>query len=291
MKSRFLLVIASLFALGVNANIPPLSTQEVHTKEETNTLAQPKESDPINVKLIYDKPIEGYIVTADWQPFEAKDCETGYITINFHNITSGKEFQYINREKFSSYHTDLITTSEDFNGYKDGDVYHIQYVTKPSYFEQSPIDYYFPFQFFDIDFDGVKELLINQYYQGQSGNYYDIFEITDTGLQEKSYPPFDNVDNMTEFDIQNKIITHYTHSGIHYSYALYYQKISTLTKQALIIPEDFDEWLKRELADFATDAPSDFHITKAEISWGDNNYLLMVKNDKWEIVKHTKSSR
>lgn len=291
MKSRFLLVIASLFALGVNANIPPLSAQEVHTKEETNTLKQPKESDPINVKLIYDKPIEGYMVTADWQPFEAKDCETGYITINFHNITSGKEFQYINREKFSSYHTDLITASEDFNGYKDGDVYHIQYVTKPSYFEQSPIDYYLPFQFFDIDFDGVKELLINQYYQGQQGNYYDVFEITDTGLQEKSYPPFDNVDNMMEFDIQNKIITNYTHSGIHYSHALYYQKISTLTKQALIIPEDFDEWLKRELADFAIGTPSDFHITKAEISWSDNNYLLIVKNDKWEMVKHTKSSR
>ena len=284
MKSKLVLLIAIFVSLGI---IYAIFNAE---KKQINANEQPTKQNQVCVKLVYDKPIEGYEVTADWQPFEVKDCETGYITINFRNVSTGKEFQYVNREKFSSYHTDLITSAEDFDGYKDGAVYHIEYVTKPNLFENSPIDYYLPFQFFDVDFDGEKELLINDYYQGQQGNYYDVFEITDAGLQAKSYPPFNGVDNMMKFDSQNKIITFYTHDGSYYSCSLYYQKVATSTKQTIVIPNNFDERLKLKLADFAADIPSDFHITKAEISLGDDDYQLMVKNSKWKIVKHTKSS-
>jgi hypothetical protein len=69
----------------------------------------------------------------------------GVITINFRNISTGKEFQYVNKEQFSSYHTDLITFADGFKGYKNGEAYTIQYVTKPNPFEESPIDYYLPF--------------------------------------------------------------------------------------------------------------------------------------------------
>jgi hypothetical protein len=248
------------------------------------------EQNQVCVKLVYDKPIEGYEVTADWQPFEVKDCETGYITINFRDISTGKEFQYINREKFSSYHTDLITSAEGFDGYKDGDVYHIEYVTKPNPFEESPIDYYLPFQFYDVDFDGEKELLINDYYQGQQGNNYEVFEIADSGLVAKKYAPFNSIDNMMTFDSQSRIITFYTHRGAFFSCSMYFQKIATSTKQQIIIPNDFDEKLRQRLSELAPDAPSDFHITKAEISLGDDDYQLIVKNNKWKIVKHTKSS-
>ena len=298
MKSRILLAIASIVVLGAIFTItnkketdnPNQSAQETHTENTVNIQSQSKDSTPICVKLVYDKPIEGYEVTADWQPFEVKDCETGYITINFRDISTGKEFQYINREKFSSYHTDLITSAEGFDGYEDGDVYHIEYVTKPNPFEESPIDYYLPFQFYDVDFDGEKELLINDYYQGQQGNYYEVFEITDSGLEAKKHRPFNYVDNMMKFDSQNKIITFYTHDGSDYSCSLYYQKVAASTKQTIVIPNNFDERLKLKLADFAADIPSDFHITKAEISLGDDDYQLIVKNNKWKIVKHTKSS-
>ena len=239
----------------------------------------------ICVKLIYDEPIEGYVVTADWQPFKAMDCETGLITINFRNISTGKEFQYVNNEKFSSYHTDLITFAEGFGGYKNGDTYTIQYISKPSHFEESQIDYYLPFQFYDVDFDGEKELLISDYYQGQQGNYYEVFEITDSGLEAKQYPPFNSVDNMMKFDSQNKIITFYTHSGAYFSCSMYFQKITTSTQQQIIIPNDFDEKLRQKLTDLAPDAPSDFHIITADITINENKYLLKVDNGKWILTE------
>ena len=228
--------------------------------------------------------------TADWQPFEVKDCETGYITINFRDISTGKEFQYINREKFGSYHTDLITSAEGFDGYKNGDTYTIQYVTQHNPFEESPIDYYVPFQFYDVDFDGEKELLINDYYQGQQGNNYEVFEITDSGLEAKKYPPFNDVDNMMKFDSQNKIITFYTHSGAFFSCSMYFQKIAISTQQKITIPNDFDEKLRQRLSELAPNEPSDFHIIAADITMNEDKYLLKVDNGKWEIVKHTKSS-
>lgn len=284
MKSRLVLLIAIFVSLGI---IYALLNAE---KEQINSNEQPMEQNQVCVKLVYDKPIEGYEVTADWQPFEVKDCETGYITINFRDISTGKEFQYINREKFSSYHTDLITSAEGFDGYKNGDTYTIQYVTQHNPFEESPINYYVPFQFYDVDFDGEKELLINDYYQGQQGNNYEVFEITDSGLEAKKYRPFNDVDNMMKFDSQNKIITFYTHSGAFFSCSMYFQKIATSTKQQIIIPNDFDEKLRQRLLELAPDEPSDFHIIAADITMNEDKYLLKVDNGKWEIVKHTKSS-
>lgn len=279
MKSRIVLLIAIFVSLGI---IYAIFNAE---KKQINANEQPAEQNQVCVKLVYDKPIDGYEVTADWQPFEVKDCETGYITINFRNVSTGKEFQYVNREKFSSYHTDLITSAENFDCYKDGDVYHVEYVTKPSPFEESPIDYYLPFQFYDIDFDGEKELLINNYERGQQGNGYDVFEITDAGLKEKSYPPFNYVDNMMKFDVQNKIITYYSHDGSYYSCSLHYQKINSASKQNLSIPENLDDKLKNTLSNIETNIPSDFHIVAADIHMGDNEYKLKVQNDGWLLVK------
>ena len=279
MKSRIVLLIAIFVSLGI---IYAIFNAE---KKQINANEQPTEQNQVCVKLVYDKPIEGYEVTADWQPFEVKDCETGYITINFRDISTGKEFQYINREKFSSYHTDLITSAEGFDGYKDGDVYHIEYVTKPNPFEESPIDYYLPFQFYDVDFDGEKELLINNYEKGQQGNGYDVFEITDAGLEEKSYPPFDSVDNMMKFDNQSKIISCYMHDGSYYAMEVRYQKVDRISKQNLSIPNGLDDKLKNSLSNLEPDAPSDFHIVAAEISMGEAEYKLKVQNGGWLLIE------
>lgn len=223
-------------------------------------------------------------MTADWHPFEAKDCETGLITINFRNISTGKEFQYVNKEKFSSYHTDLITFADGFKGYKNGETYTIQYVTKPNPFEESPIDYYLPFQFYDVDFDGEKELLINDYYKGQQGNNYDIFEIADSGLEAKKYRPFGDIDNMVVFDGENKNITLNTYDGAHSSCSVYFQKIATSTLQEIVIPENLDGMLKRDLAYFAPVAPSYFHIIATDIKINGEVYKLKVDNGKWVLV-------
>lgn len=208
----------------------------------------------------------------------------GVITINFRNISTGKEFQYVNKEKFSSYHTDLITFADGFKGYKNGDTYTIQYVTKPNPFEESPIDYYLPFQFYDVDFDGEMELLINDYYKGQQGNNYDIFEIADSGLEAKKYRPFGDIDNMVVFDGQNKIITLNTYDGAHSSCLVYFQKIATLILQEIVIPENLDGMLKRDLAYFAPVAPFDFHIIATDIKINGEVYKLKVDNGKWVLV-------
>ena len=94
-------------------------------------------------------------------------------------------------------------------------------------------------------------MLINDYYKGQQGNNYDIFEIADSGLETKEYQPFGDIDNIVVFDGENKNITLNTYDGAHNSCSVYFQKISTSTLQEIVIPENLDGMLKRDLAYFA----------------------------------------
>ena len=136
-----------------------------------------------------------------------------------------------------------------------------------------------------MDFDGEKELLINNYERGQQGNGYDVFEITDAGLEEKSYPPFDSVDNMMKFDNQSKIISCYMHDGSYYAMEVRYQKVDRISKQNLSIPNGLDDKLKNSLSNLEPDAPSDFHIVAAEISMGEAEYKLKVQNGGWLLIE------
>jgi len=281
MKSKLLLAIvfiASLCTIYVLMSDAKTNSTTLPTNTEQQNL--------IHTKLIYDKPIEGYTVTADWQPFEAQNCETGLITIYFHNIATGQEFQYENREKFSSYHTDLITFADGFEGYKDGDVFTIEYVTNPdNIYSDSPIDYYLPFQFFDVDFDGIKELLINDDSKAQQGNHYTVFEITDSGLVEKAYPPFDDVDNAMVFDCEANIISRYFRDGCYFHMIVHYQKIDKMSVQRISIPLRLEERLKSTLSELSEDKPSDFHIISAEINMGDDEYVFEVKDNRWSLIE------
>ena len=49
--------------------------------------------------------------------------------------------------------------------------------SKEDYWPESPLYYDAPCQFLDVDFDGKKELLINDFYDGQGGNNYQIYYI------------------------------------------------------------------------------------------------------------------
>ena len=60
MKSRLVLLIAIFVSLGI---IYALLNAE---KEQINSNEQPMEQNQVCVKLVYDKPIEGYEVTVDW---------------------------------------------------------------------------------------------------------------------------------------------------------------------------------------------------------------------------------
>jgi len=166
----------------------------------------------INVYFKYNQIVNGYEITARWLPFYPK-CETGYLIMNFRNTSNGQSFQYIETEKYNNYNTDNVTFSKGFKGYQNGDVYYFDYPLPENsnpykeYNNNSPIGYNTPFQFLDVDFCGEKELLINDWTQGQGGNGYYVYKIKGNSIQLLDYPPFNNIDNLTKFDYKNKTIT------------------------------------------------------------------------------------
>jgi len=169
-----------------------------------------KQDNLINVYFKYNQIVNGYEVTARWLPFEPI-CETGYLVMNFRNITNGKSFQYFETEKYNSFDTDNITFSDGFKGYHNGDVFHFDYSFPKSYYSgrNNPIEYHAPFQFLDVDFDGEKELLIGDYSKSQGGNIYEVYKVKGNSIQLMDYPPFKDIQNSAEFDFKNKRIIIY----------------------------------------------------------------------------------
>ena len=239
---------------------------------------------PIRVTLKYDRPIGGYDVTAVWQPFEAKNCETGCITATFRNATTGMVFKYVNNEKFSSYFTDHFTFSEGFKGHKDGDEYTIEYISPETpNLPHKPIDYYLPFQFYDVDFDGVNELLVRDWGGSRNGDC-SVYEVTNLGLKEKSYFPFGQLDTQTEFDSDRQTIKLCVEDGAWFYYELICKKQPQKEPQQLIIPTDIDPTLHEILADInARVTTSDFHVVSASVRLGEKVYELFVARDRWNL--------
>jgi len=159
----------------------------------------------------YKQLINGYEVTAWWRPFDEKS-ETGTVMLNFLNVETGAEYQYWSL-KYNSYDTDKISFAKDFKGHQKGDIHYFDYTTpdtKDPFKEvngNSPLGYYTPFQFLDIDFDGEDELLISDWYQGQAGNGYEVFKLTEKGLQKLDYMPLDRLSNIDRIDTKNRTIT------------------------------------------------------------------------------------
>lgn len=241
-----------------------------------------KKSD-IDVTFRFDKPINGYDIVMHWQPFEYKGCETGTAIVDFYN-ENGLQFQYINDEKFSTHFIYDIVFDETFAGFKNGDEFTVaSNVEKSSPYPGSPLDYYLPFQFYDVDFDGEKELLVNDWGLTQCGNCYTAYEITDKGLVEKIEAPLNHIDNMMTFDPSTNDIIARGHSGAWYSYELTYTKKNKTAVQKITIPNSFDKHLKDRLEEFASDIPTEFYITNAHIKLGDQHYDLIVKGNKWQI--------
>lgn len=239
-------------------------------------------SQPIRVTLKYDRPIGGYKVTAIWQPFEAS-CETGRIVVTFRHITTGAEFQYINNEKFSSYHTDCIIRSDGFEGWKNGDSYTIEY-TSPDAMQnvRLPLDGYLPFQFYDVDFDGAEELLVLDWGGSKFGDFC-VYEIVGKGLRTKSYPPFDSFNGYTQFDKDKQTIRQCIIDGAWSEAAVTYRKRPSKTVQSITIPAEFDQSLKETLATMASSVASDFQIVSARIRLGEQVYKLSVRDNSWSF--------
>jgi hypothetical protein len=229
----------------------------------------------INVYFKYNQIVKGYEVTGRWMPY-GKDSETGDVVINFYNKETGNEFQYYG-EKYNSFDTDDITFSKDFKGHQNGDIHYFNY-TSPDTIDQykayteSPIGYYSSFQFLDIDFDGNDELLISDMCKGQAGNNYDVYKITENGLQKLSYIPLDKLTNVDKIDLDNKTIAIVLNDGA-YDEAEFYFSHKKRQEAIKDVPKfisasasyfDFDKYNKELGSPFVLDSIKEYLKTDAE---------------------------
>ena len=213
---RHIITLLSVATIAVSCATTPTNETQANLDSLVDELRD------INVYITYSEPIDRYEVTMLWQPFTS-DSETGLLVANFRDTVTNESFQYYEREKYSSYHTDLISFAEGFEGHRDGDVHIISTNTpKQEYYPDSPLDYFASFQFFDVDFDGDKELLVSDWYRGQQGNYYAVWEITPEGLKRRCEAPFDAIDNCTKFDTESKQIIIESRDGYAHSTSAVY---------------------------------------------------------------------
>ena len=140
----------------------------------------------IDTYFKYNQIINGYEVTGRWRPFN-KDSEIGPVLMNFRNIETGGEFQYFN-PRYRSYDTDNVTYSKGFKGHQKGDINYFNY-TSPDTLDFSKekngnpsVEYISSFLFMDVDFDGEDEFIASDYYTGEVGLNYEVYDITDNGL-------------------------------------------------------------------------------------------------------------
>ena len=250
----------------------------------------------LNVYFKYNQIINGYEVTGRWMPFEPHS-ETGYLIMNFRDTINGNSFQYVNTEKYNSYDTDNITFSKDFEGYRNGDVYYFDYSFPDANdsnedFNNSPIGYRTPFQFLDVNFDGEKELLINDWGRYQGGNHYVVYKITTDGLLLMDYPPFNRINNSTEFNAETKQIRLQEFEGVFdYSVVVFSDCATRITNRA--IPTRLtnttsgyilEEYYQQEQTDFRLDSIYQYGNQDSVYVYGDvGNRLALI--DSIEYLK------
>lgn len=183
-----------------------------------------KSNHPLTVHIKYDEPINCYQVEGEFFPFNAQS-ETGQVELRFKSLTGGQDFVYTNvgktevgypdnPSKFTGYNIYEYIFADENARFHDGDTLTFHYNTEPGILKDSPLYYYAEFQFFDVDFDGVDEFLVNDYYRGRGGNNYTVYEIGPDGLELKSFTPFDIITNSTKFDAERMVITDELHDGV-----------------------------------------------------------------------------
>lgn len=131
----------------------PLVTSKAIATKDTTVLAEIPEEDVT--------PREQAIITLDYQEkykITIFGKGIGHAVLKIQNIENGKVMTL----------TDMKYTHW---------LKHKMDKSKEVYWPTSPLYYDAPCQFLDVDFDGKKELLINDFYNGQAGNDYQVYYI------------------------------------------------------------------------------------------------------------------
>lgn len=169
-------------------------------------------SDSLNIFIKFDTEVNGYTVTCRFIPF-GNDTETGHAVWNFRNGTSDLIlFHY----KECLYHT-LVMSLTGIK-WRNMDTYEFNYLRPENsgidtypVDESHPFGYYTPFQFADVDFDGEKEVILNDMAMYRGGNGYHPYKIKGSRLVPFDLFPYDDIINSTEFDSKNRTVRNYAH--------------------------------------------------------------------------------
>ena len=166
------------------------ASSEASPAESVNETETPITSKEYHVR--YDRPINGYTVTAVIEPYEDADWGSAVLTFTKGNTSFSVYVDSFTKEGFS------------LKGYDASEEIVLQYVPKPKdviLYDKEP------FCFSDIDYDGVDEILVLESGGGVHGvNAYLIFEKDGTQREDG---PFKEFDEHVEFDAKNKTITRY----------------------------------------------------------------------------------
>lgn len=244
----------------------------------------------INIYFRYAQPIEGYKVTCRFMPPNT-DSEAGNIIMYFQS--QQRSFQYCSGPytAYSDFYTEnLIQNQENNLKWRNGDIYVIDYISPtnhnlhPDCHNSSVLGYNTPFQFFDIDFDGKKELLVNNYDNGQQGNSYSVYKITDKGLEPiHDCPPFSMLDNNTEIDTRNKRIVTYIQDGCFFASYFFFTKRPQCSVHIDNLPKFNWEFTTRIMSEY-TAKPNYFSIDSIVEYISDTIYVYRRNRNKLELA-------
>lgn len=211
--------IVSLYNLkdSVQSQIDTIKTISKKRKKKVDIAQEFKDLNRPRVYIKYKQPVNGYTVKVLWMPYTDENgytAETGNAILYFENEDNHFYIQtkcYRDTAVYS--HTHL----------EDGDVLFWNYTPKK---KGEILSKYSPFFFSDVNFDGEKELLINDYNGGSRGsNSYEVYKIHPYYADIIKEAPFANLENdMTDFDSANKTIAcHYSLSSFESTTHIYKQ--------------------------------------------------------------------
>jgi len=214
---------------SIQSQIDTIKTIPKKRKKKVDIAQKFKGLNCPRVYIKYKQPINGYTVKVLWMPYTDENgytSETGNAILYFEN--EDNHF-YIQTKCYRD------TTVYSHTHLEDGDVLFWNYTPKK---KGEILSQYSPFFFSDVNFDGEKELLINDYNGGSRGsNSYEVYKIHSYYADIIKEAPFANLENgQTEFDPKEETIK------LHLNFSAFEYAIHTYKK----IKQDKIEWTEPE---------------------------------------------
>lgn len=195
------------------------------------------------IYINYKQPIEGYRVKAKVKLPTEGECRC-------YSLCGSAEIIFQKGGNSYTFYNPYFRIEGLKNGdFYDGDCFNVDYILPPVDYSK-PIKLYeafnnLPFVFFDIDFDGNKELVM--VYSNQAQRESDAYEVVATVDADYGDMRFDYdrdiafcLDGMSEIDFTKKSISLWHSRGIQYSYKTIYFLGKYYRDVVKIVEENYD---------------------------------------------------